>query len=193
MNAEEYKKWLKENANQEEAMAFEVAQKIVRFHEKEYADESAVEYFPRYILIKDKERVEFDLLIKITWKTGKRKYERLIGVEFKEHDVKKVLMQAVRRSMFVDYMYIATRNVWLDYEDVFILAYFGLGWIIWENGFVKLITPSRYMVKSYTFNRLLNQAIDTIIEDKIREKVEKEIDKISQQTLVRWVDPTLDT
>ncbi|RLI76562.1 hypothetical protein DRP05_12660, partial [Archaeoglobales archaeon] len=85
MELEEYKEWIKQNANQEEVMAYEVAKRIIKYHQSEY-NETIAEVFPRKILTKDRERIEFDLVVKLEM-IGKRTTTRLIGIEFKEWDI----------------------------------------------------------------------------------------------------------
>jgi len=58
MKLEEYKEWLKENGNYEEVMAYEIAKKLIWFHESEYY-ETVEDLFPRHILTKGNERIYF--------------------------------------------------------------------------------------------------------------------------------------
>ncbi len=168
MKLEEYKEWLKENGNYEEVMAYEIAKKLIWFHESEYY-ETVEDLFPRHILTKGNERIEFDLIIKLSWKTNTgRKFERLIGVEFKETDMKKVILQAIRRREYVDYMYIATRNLIVDYIDLFHLADFQIGWIIYTEDFVKLLIPSRMYPSTAVYDllkALARKAVDEAISE----------------------------
>ena len=108
-----------------------------------------------------------DLLIVL--RHEKKLYERKIGVEFKETDTKKVISQAITRKKYVDYMYVATRNVPVTYKEIFLMSYFGIGWIIWEEDFAKMIFPARYTTTEYIFEELINTAIRL----KLREKEEK--------------------
>lgn len=170
MKLEEYKKWIKQNANQEEVMAYEVARRIIKYHTM-YHDDCEVSCFPRKILTHGKNRLEFDLVIKIEWETNKR-YERLIGVEFKEYDMDKVIMQAIARRFFVDYMYIATRNVVATPYDIFRLTDFGIGWVVWEERFVKMLFPAKFERFGGVYDMLqylAKKAVEEVIEKKKKE------------------------
>jgi hypothetical protein len=167
MNLEEYREWLKENSNQEEKMAYEVAQKIVNYHISDWAADYEVSCHPRKVFQTDKERLEFDLIIELEWESN-RKYRRLIGVEFKETDFGKVVVQAIARCDFVDYMYVATRNVIPDSYDLLRLFDFGIGWIVWEEDFVKLLFPAhfrRYSGVSRLIDYLARRALEQAIEE----------------------------
>lgn len=169
MKLEEYKEWLKEKGNNEEVMAYEIAKKIIWWHDEGRGAEE--EIFPRHILTEGNERIEFDLLIKLKWETNGRTYERLVGVEFKETDMKKVIMQAIRRRDYVDYMYIATRNLLIDFIDLFHLADFQIGWLIYdeEDRFVKLLVPSR-MKYSMAVTELIRALAEKAVNEAVREK-----------------------
>jgi len=88
-------------------------------------------------------------------------------VEFKEYDMDKVLRQAVLRSAYTDYMYIATRNVLVEPEDLLILADYGIGWIIWDDGFVKMLIPSKFRSSNVTrlMEHLARKAVERAIEE----------------------------
>ncbi len=165
MNLEEYRQWLRQNGNKEEESAVEVVRQILRYHTDGNYEE--VQLYPRHILTREKERIEFDLLIKLVHE--KKYLDKLIGVEFKEFDTAKVVRQAARRRDFVDYMYIATRDVAMDYQDVFILCYFGIGWVIWDEGFAKVIVPARYGNPGYKIRKM----VDTMVSRLVEERVEK--------------------
>mgnify|MGYP000335995253 CR=1 FL=1 len=177
MELEEYKEWIKQNANQEEVMAYEVAKRIIKYHTM-YNDDCEVSCFPRKILTKDRERIEFDLVVKLEM-IGKRTTTRLIGIEFKEWDIKKVILQAIVRRQFVDYMYIATRIVSLDYVDLFQLAYFGIGWIVFDedDNFVKIIVPARFSYSNSTLH-LIKEIIRSSIEEIVKEEVEEKLKEL---------------
>jgi len=184
MKLKEYKEWLKQNSNCEEEQAYNIAKLIVDWHTVglQY-DEMDIEVYPRHILARkdesDKlERLEFDLVIQLKWTTKvhsidgrsySRQYERLIGVEFKEYDMRKVVLQAMRRRDFVDYMYIATRNITVDYIDLFYLADFSIGWIIYDaDGFVKMLIPSR-IKHGQSVTELIKSLAERAVRETIRE------------------------
>ena len=169
MNLEEYKKWLEENSNKEERGALNVVETILEYHEEGRLYEE-VELFPRYILTRDNERIEFDLLIKLKHKWSRR-YDTMIGIEFKEYDIRKVIMQACRRREFVDYMYIATRSLLIDYPDLFTLAYFGIGWILYDEDFARMVILSKWRNPMFSFEQLIDRYVQTIVEEKIENKV----------------------
>ena len=110
MNLEQYKKWLEEHANKEERQAYAVVERIVEYHQnRAYANlMKDVDVFPR----KKLNGLEFDLVIYLHIKSKRPEHRTrediLIGVEFKESDMNKVIKQAIARREFVDYMYIAT-------------------------------------------------------------------------------------
>ena len=177
MKLEEYKEWLKKKGNYEEVAAYKVAKKIVDWHTSDIdCSKLDVEVYPRHVLSRKdllsekEERIEFDLVIKLVWTTTKgRRYERLIGVEFKEYDMRKVVIQAIRRRDFVDYMYVATRNIVVDYTDLFYLADFGIGWLIYDDdGFVKMLIPAKYSYGSGVYEllkSLAEKAVNEVLED----------------------------
>ena len=169
MNLEEYKKFLEENAYFEEKEAIKVVEAILDYHMKGNFIEA--ELFPRFIFNTDKEKLEYDLLIIL--KHDNKRFERKIGIEFKETDVKKVISQAVARRKYVDFQYIATlSNVWLNYIDMVVMSYFGLGWVIFEKDFAKMIFPARYHHHSDYAESIIN----FIIEQKLRKEANKVVD-----------------
>lgn len=172
MNLEEYRDWLKENGNKEEEMAYEVAKEVVHYHTwyLETGDVK-VECFPRHIVTAEKERLEFDLILQLTWETN-RFYKRLIGIEFKEFDISKCLSQAIARREHVDYMYIATKDVKIDPLDLFRMIDYGIGWIVWDMGFVKMLFGSRMdsrnltkFIKTYT-RRVIEETLDELAKER---------------------------
>jgi len=171
ISLEEYKTWLKENAYKEEEKAYEVAKLVVQFHRtKVYCEE---QLFPR----KKFEGIEFDLLIVLSDKNGNRWGKRVIGIEFKEYDMRKVIQQAIVRRLFVDYMYIASRPViGLSYAEVFHMAYFGIGWIVWlDRPYLLLKAKMHYSIE---IDRLLNQLIS-----KYMGKASVEVAKVVEKKL----------
>ncbi|HDD57137.1 MAG TPA: hypothetical protein ENF43_01295 [Thermoplasmatales archaeon] len=188
MNLKQYKNWLKKHANKEEQQAYEVAKLIIDYHtyELDYED---VKIFPR----KRFNGIEFDLLIYI-YKKSSRPENRtgrdiLIGVEFKETDLDKVIKQAIARKEFVDYMYIATCcRVW-NIEQLFLLALYGIGWIFWDGKYVKLILePKRYANKvNILLNHIFDNRLREMIDEAIKEKLEQ-IDEKIQRRLDEWLD-----
>ncbi|RLJ04281.1 MAG: hypothetical protein DRP18_04910 [Candidatus Aenigmatarchaeota archaeon] len=188
MNLKQYKKWLEEHANKEERQAYEVAKLIIDYHTYDF-DYENIKIFPR----KRFNGIEFDLLIYIYKKSSKPENRTgrdiLIGVEFKENDMDKVIKQAIARKEFVDYMYIATCcRVW-NVEQLFLLALYGIGWILWDGDYVRLILePKRYANKvdtliNYLFDRKLREVIDDAIERRL-----KQIDEKIQRRLDEWVN-----
>jgi len=179
MNLEEYKEWLKQNANLEEANAYEVAKEIIEYHSNfwERGRDLRVELFPRKVIVHEGDRLEFDLVMVFEWVTDtfgyKRTYTRTVGVEFKETDVKKVLHQAIRRRDFVDYMYIATRNVVLDHIDHILMAEFGIGWVVWDEDFAKMIIPSHYKYPVHSIKEIINYLAEKAVEDKLEKKLKE--------------------
>ncbi len=170
MNLSEYKEWLKENAYIEEQKAYEVVEKIIKHHKSEYSETDA-KLFPRKVIVSKKERIEFDLIIKLTFNGKRRTTERLIGVEFKEYDIKKVIHQAIVRRPYVNYMYIATRPATIDYFDLFLLSAYSIGWIWWDEDIVKILIPSRYALPHPDFYAILDRILEQVIREKVREKL----------------------
>jgi len=142
MDLEEYKAWLKEHGNKEEKKAFEVANEVITYHAIQ-SDVYSASFFPREIFKTNKERIEYDLIIRLNWVTGGKEYKRVIGIEFKEYDFSKVVQQAISRKTFVDYQYIATRPVIPNKCDLFRLFDFGIGWVLWTDKITELIIPAR--------------------------------------------------
>lgn len=187
MNLEEYKKFLEENAYAEEFEAIKVVKEVLDYHylfnEAKY---SKPELYPRFILNTDKEKLEYDLLIIL--RHDNKRFERKIGIEFKDTDIKKVISQAVARKKYVDYQYIATMNVWLNYTDIVVLSYFGIGWVIYMKDFAKMIFPARFNNVGYA-----ESIVDFIINQKLKkeaDKLKKEIDTKVKETiekLDRWL------
>jgi len=170
MNFEEYKKFMEERRNKEEREAIRVVDEILKYHIDyrwtEY-DRDDVEFYPHFVFNGEKERIEMDLLMVL--KHSNKRYERKIGVEFKETAMEKVLAQACLRKNYVDYMYIATRNIELNYKHILIMSFFGIGWVIWEEGFAKMIFPAKYTSTESVFEELINTALRL----KLKEKGEK--------------------
>ena len=173
MNLEEYRRWLKENGNQEERMAYEVAKRIIDWH-LAYNDvvEHEIEIYPQFWYKSSKERLEYDLLIKLKWR-NRRNYERLIGVEFKELDFRKVVTQAIARRDYVDYMWIATQMVIPDPATFLELVDLGIGWVIWDEDdrFIKILVPARFgrghlvdLIK-YLARKEVEKAVKEIVEE----------------------------
>ena len=169
MKLEEYKEWLKKNGNLEELKAYEVAKKIIKYHESEY-NETRAELFPRKVITSRKERIEFDLVIKLVF-NGKKTTERLIGVEFKENDIQKVIHQAVIRRPYVNYQYIAIRPVFLNYSDIFLLSAYSIGLVLWDEDFVKLLVPSRYRLPSPDLYYIVHKMVKEAVKEKVREEL----------------------
>jgi len=173
LNLKEYKNWLERNSNREEKEGFKVVQEIVKYHSlsKEW---KYIQVFPRTKY----KGVEFDLLILLSDETKKLKddfWGKLIGVEFKETDVKKVVKQAVQRREYVSYQYIATKDVYLDYPEIFLLCLFGIGWIVWGDGFAKMIIPSKIKFTYDKIETLVNYLIDKKLSDIIDKMINRKI------------------
>ena len=189
MNLEQYKKWLEEHANKEEQQAYAVVERIVEYHQnRAYANlMKDIDVFPR----KKLDGLEFDLVIYLHIKSKRPEHRTrediLIGVEFKESDMDKVIKQAIARREFVDYMYIATSCRAWNIEQLFLLALYGIGWVFWDNQFVEIILePRRYANRvdtliDYLFDGKLREIIDEAIERKM-----KQIDEKIQRRLDEW-------
>ena len=187
VNLEEYGKWLEENGYNEEANALGVVNEILRYHMKsdDYQD---VQLYPHRVIKQGNNRFEFDLVIHLIHKHDT--FSRWIGVEFKEGDVKKVVRQAVARREFVDYMYIATRWVHLDFDDLLLLSYEGIGWVIWNEELAKLIVPSKYFPPAKSLDVMINlhiyymakRAAKNIVPEIVTEEVKRQV-----SSLDRWV------
>ena len=179
MNLEEYREWLKQNANQEEAKAYEVAQEIINYHSTFWyrSEKFEVELFPRKVITHEGDRLEFDLIMVFEWVTDtfghKRTYTRTVGVEFKETDIRKVIQQAIRRRDFVDYMYIATRNVVLDHLEHILMAEFGIGWVIWDEDFAKMIIPSHYKYPVHSIVNIIDYLAEKAVEGQLEKKLKE--------------------
>jgi len=173
MNFEQYKRWLEKKANREERGALEVVKAILKHHNSDGTWKEF--FFPRTVF----KGMEFDLIIFLAKKKKKLEeadyFDRVIGVEFKETDVKRVIKQAILRKEYVDYQYIATRDVYMDYPDVFLLTLFGIGWVVWGKGFAKIVVPARMRDISYRVDHLVNELINVklkgVIEDAIQKKL----------------------
>lgn len=179
MNLEEYKEWLKENANEEEKKAYEVAKAIINYHESEWSDCEA-DLLPRAIVKGEKERLEFDLLIKLTMKGRQRTTERLIGVEFKETDIRKAVHQAVVRRPYVDYQYIATRFVLMDYIDLFYMASYSIGWVVWSEDFVKIVVASRMQTPYAHMRELVTAMVKEIVKEEVDREVRRRLETLDR-------------
>jgi len=179
MTLEEYREWLTENANLEEAMAYEVAKEVISYHQK-WKDDIEIYLHPRRIFKSKKETLEFDLVIELVWETERfgieRKVVRTIGVEFKEYDIDKVIKQAIARRSYVHYMYIATKPIPLMPQQLFLLSDFGIGWVVWkENKFANMVMASR-------FER--NADVMTLLDYFARRAVEKAIEEVKNEVKV---------
>jgi len=187
VNLEEYKKFLEENGYNEEINALGVVNEILDYHMEgsEYRD---VQLFPHHVIKRGNNRFEFDLVIHLIHKY--EGFNKWIGVEFKETDVRKVVRQAVARREFVDYMYIATRWVHLDFEDLLLLSYEGIGWVIWNEELAKLIVPSKYCPPATSLNAMIGLHIYYMAERNAKNivprVVEKEVKK-QLSSLDRWL------
>ena len=178
MNLEEYREWLRENGNLEEANALGVVDVIVRHHT--YGRKLRLKELYPHVWLKDPEddlNVEFDLIIELESWTEIRGHRltgtRRIGVEFKEGDVKKVLAQAIARRPLVDYIYIATRKwVHLDFDDLFVMGYYGIGWVVWDENFAKMIVESRWHRPHKSIEYMVERAIKLHLE-KVMRKLEQ--------------------
>jgi len=177
MNLEDYRKWLKKYGNYEEAQADKVAELLINFHAPDSGD-YLCQLFPRKVIHFEGGRLEFDLVIHLSW-TGDNghTYDRLIGVEFKETDTRKVVMQAIARRDLVDYMYIATRSVWLSGEELLDVFYYNIGWVVWfDEGPAQLVLPSRQNQQSYRdyLRCILEREAERVI-GKLKEKKEAKL------------------
>lgn len=178
MNLEEYREWLSQNANKEEASAYEVTKEIIDYHNSFWGmdEPSKVELFPRKVITHNGDRLEFDLVIVISWVREtfhyKRTYTRTIGVEFKETDISKVLQQAIKRRDYVEYMYIATRrNVVLNHLEHILMAEFGIGWVVWDENFAKMVFPSHYQYPVHSITDIINHLVKKTVDKYFKEKM----------------------
>ena len=170
MDLENYEKWLEANGNKEESAAREVVNEIIEYHTRNIKSNISsyeISCFPRKIYQTKKEKLEFDLIIVLEWQSN-RHFRRVIGVEFKETDFAKVVVQAIARRDFVDYMYVATRNVIPELYDLFRLLDFGIGWVVWDDKFAKLIFPAKFHRHSQVM-----QLIDYLARKALEEHVEE--------------------
>lgn len=149
VNLEEYREWLKENGNLEEAKAPEVIERIVKRHLSKVNWQSySLDIMPHKVFKADGKHYECDVALKLKWQSwdGKTR-SAMIGIEFKEWDFSKVVEQAVYRRRFFDYMYIATRPValtlsWEPYDFALLIKY-GIGWVLWSEELVYLLLPAK--------------------------------------------------
>jgi len=179
MNLEEYRKFIKERGFKEEEGAVEVVKEIYEYHKwggytVSYSD---LEVYPRKVLNYENSRIEFDLLIVLKHDEDKR-YDRKIGVEFKETDIDKVIQQAMVRRPFVDYMYIATRNIDIDYYHLIILSYLGIGWVVYFSDInrAKLVLKAYYNYDAVRLKNVIDAIIDRHVETRIS-NIEREVDE----------------
>ena len=171
MNLEEYKEWLEKNGNKEEEGAINAVEKILEHHET--GRTKFVQLFPHFRY----KGIEFDLLILLSNKKMDISkldetlgFHRLIAVEFKETDIKKVVGQAIVRKEFVDYIYVATKYSTYDYVDIFLMALFGIGWVLFDKNFAKIILPARfYDTQKYKIKEL----VDVLLNQKFKEVVDE--------------------
>ncbi len=178
MNLEEYRDWLKKNGNLEESMAYEIANKIIEHHlSYNEPDDWDAELYPRKWLKNDRDNLEYDLLIHLTWKqsswTGVRTYQRLIGIEFKETDFRKVVDQAILRRRYVDYMWIATRDIFANEFSFLEMLEHGIGWVIWDEDFVKILIPAKYtrseIGSTFMIRYLAEKEVERAVKDLMKD------------------------
>jgi len=179
MNFNEYCKWWEKHKNYEEKLAPQVVEKICWVHGLK---KDELQLFPRKFLETEQGRMEFDLVIAFSdkWKIG-----RLIGIEFKESDFRKVITQAILRRDYVDYMYIATKPFVASHElsCFFMMLLYGIGWVIWGKQEAHLIFKSRYC---YPPEERLHEIVNTLARVKLRKSLSNlSGDKII--TLERWL------
>jgi len=179
MNLEEYRKFIKERGFKEEEGAVEVVKEIYEYHKwgRYTVSYSDLEVYPRKVLNYENSRIEFDLLIVLKHDEDKR-YDRKIGVEFKETDIDKVIQQAMVRRPFVDYMYIATRNIDIDYYHLIILSYLGIGWVVYFSDInrAKLVLKAYYNYDAVRLKNVIDAIIDRHVETRIS-NIEREVDE----------------
>lgn len=170
MTKEEYCEWLKDNGNKEEKKACDVVNLILEKHleERGYTVGYDVYFEPHKLVTFEDKRLEYDLIIYLVHKDGNSVYDRKISVEFKEWDMRKVVYQAIKRSWYVDYSYIATRDIAPPPEVLIEMIYMGIGWVVWgENfAFMPLHAYMRY-----------GDRLGNIISDLVRLKLEALIDQ----------------
>ena len=188
MNLEEYRKFIKEKGFKEEEGAVEVVKEIYEYHKwgRYTVSYSDLEVYPRKVLNYENNRIEFDLLIVLKHDEDKR-YDRKIGVEFKETDIDGVVRQAMVRRPFVDYMYIATRNIDIDYYHLIILSYLGIGWVVYFSDInrAKLVLKAYYNYDSVRLKNVIDGIIDRHVETRISDIERKVDEKLSK--LDNWI------
>ena len=178
---EEYRQWLDKNKNKEEAMAEEVIKAILweQVDSRWIATDYEPYFIPRKVINIDDRRLEFDLIIHlkdVTDRDKNIKYDKWIAVEFKETDLKKVVRQAILRRWYVDYMYIATMPIPATPEELVLMAYTHIGWVVWDkNKNVAFVAMRSY--KRYTDR--LNDFLFTLVETRLSEVVHYTIDRVS--------------
>jgi len=185
VDLEEYKEWLRENANKEEEGALNVVEKILKHHET--GRTKFVQLFPHFRY----KGIEFDLLILLSNKKMDINkldetlgFHRLIAVEFKETDIRKVVGQAIVRKEFVDYIYVATKYSAYDYVDIFLMALFGIGWILFDKNFAKIVLPAKfYDTQKYKIKEL----VDVLLSQKFKEVVEEVFKERFNEKWKEWV------
>lgn len=185
LSLEEYHTWLENNRNKEEAMAEKVVDEILKEHvESRWIATDYEPYFiPRKIINIDGRRLEFDLLIHLKDTTTRERdisFDRLIAVEFKETDLKKVVRQAMVRRWYVDYMYVATKPIPATPEELILLSYMRIGWVVWN----KSKNVAFIVLRSfYRDSDRLNNIVFTLVESRLAEVINYTADKVfSQQT-----------
>ena len=181
MTFEEYKAWLENNRNKEEAMAEEVVKEILKEHvEDRWIATDYKPYFtPRKVINIDGRRLEFDLIIHLKDVTERDKnitFDRLIAVEFKENDLQKVVRQAIIRRWYVDYMYIATMPIPMNPKELILMSYMHIGWVVWDkNKNIAFVAMHSFLRDSDR----LNDIIFTLVENRLEEIARYTVDKVS--------------
>ena len=168
MDFDSYERWLEENGNREEKQAIAIVSKILKYHRLNISE---VKFFPRKVIKRGRERVEFDLIM--AYKLKRFKVERLIGVELKESDFQKAVHQAIVRKEFVHYMYIAVREPLLRFElpSLLLMTYYGIGLLVWNDKTALLIVPSIMTTPDYIrleqlIGKLIQAQIETMKQNK---------------------------
>ena len=172
----EYLRWYKKNGIYEETLAPKVIEKICRIHDIPL---DSIRIYPRFMLDTGRGKIEFDMILKYVDGRGK---ERLVGIEFKIADFKKVVEQALVRREFVDYMYVATHTgIWFSgqFDAFFLMLYFGIGWILIGEKEVFLVMKARW--NSRTTDKLLN-----VLQSLIIQKFKNELKNI--KSLQEWLE-----
>jgi len=185
MDLEEYKEWLKKSGNKEEEGALNVVEKILERHET--GRTNFVQLFPHFRY----KGIEFDLLILLSDKKidinkldETLGFHRLIAVEFKETDIKKVVGQAIVRKEFADYIYVATKYSTYDYVDIFLMALFGIGWVLFDKSFAKIILPAKYYE---TPKYKIKELVDALLSQKFKEVVEEVAKEKFNEKWKEWI------